>query len=85
MYCRLSMSDNDVDFGGTPIRLPWGAIRETSGLPNCLNINTNVKSGEYVLQILFADFTTTVEKKIDQLIDGSVSNIMGIEYCNTHC
>ena len=67
------MAESDMDLNGSPIRLPWGAVRDISGIPNFYNISTNIKSGEYVLQILFADFTAVVEKKIEQLLDGSVS------------
>jgi len=56
----------------TPIRLPWGVVRERAYFPDSVRINTNVKPGEFILQTLFAEFTVLAARKIDQALEPPV-------------
>ena len=40
----------------------------SSSLINCVNIETDIKPGEFVLRTLFAEFAVLAEKKIDQVL-----------------
>lgn len=63
----------------SPIRLPWGAIRERVYFPESVHISTNAKPGEFVMQTLFAEFTVLAEKKIEQVLDAPV-NIRSVSF-----
>lgn len=46
--------------------LPWGAHKERSPHPSAgLNIDMDIRPGEFVMRSLFADFTIQAEKKIE--------------------
>ncbi|XP_067137576.1 protein furry [Centruroides vittatus] len=49
-------------------QLPWGARKERQPFPSGINIDTEVKPGEFVLRTLFAEFTVQAEKKIDLVL-----------------
>ena len=57
----------------TPITLPWGATRDRASFPEHLHVTTSAKPGEFILQTLFAEFTVLAEKKIDGVLDQTVS------------
>lgn len=44
--------------------LPWGARKERQPFPPGIHFDTDVKPGEFVLRVLFAEFTLQAEKKI---------------------
>ena len=54
--------------------LPWGAYRERTEFPDTLTIGTNTKSGEFILQTLFGEFTVLAEKKINNVLESGVSD-----------
>lgn len=41
--------------------LPWGAPKERARFPSSVNIDTDVKPGEFVMRTLFAEFTIQVK------------------------
>lgn len=47
-----------------PLLLPWGARKERQPFPAGIHFDTDVKPGEFVLRVLFAEFTLQAEKKI---------------------
>lgn len=53
--------------GGT--MLPWGAHKERSPYPSCVNIDVDIKPGEFVMRTLFADFTVQAERKMDAVMN----------------
>ena len=55
-----------------PSHLPWGAYRERAEFPDSLSIGTNTKSGEFILQTLFGEFTVLAEKKINNVLESTV-------------
>lgn len=44
--------------------LPWGARKERQPFPSGIQFDADVKPGEFVLRVLFAEFTLQAEKKI---------------------
>ena len=40
--------------------LPWGAPKERSRFPSNVNIETDIRPGEFVMRTLFAEFTIQV-------------------------
>lgn len=44
--------------------LPWGAPKERSRFPSSVNIDTDVRPGEFVMRTLFAEFTIQVSDYI---------------------
>ncbi|XP_068083711.1 protein furry [Anabrus simplex] len=52
--------------GGTV--LPWGAHKERSPYPACVNIDMDIRPGEFVMRTLFADFTVQAEKKMEAVM-----------------
>ncbi len=40
--------------------LPWGAPKERARFPSNVNIETDIKPGEFVMRTLFAEFTIQV-------------------------
>jgi len=58
--------------GGAAVRLPWGAVRERVSFPESVAVNVNNKSGAFVLEMIFAEFTVLAEKKIEQALDSQV-------------
>ena len=48
--------------------LPWGAPKERSRFPSSVNIDTDIKPGEFVMRTLIAEFTIQVEKKISAIM-----------------
>lgn len=54
--------------------LPWGAHKERSLYPTCVNVDINIRPGEFVMRTLFAEFTVQAEKKIESvMVDPPVS------------
>ena len=54
---------------GTPqTELPWGAKRERGAFPSDIQISTQAKPGEFILQTLFAEFVILAEKKCEFVI-----------------
>lgn len=49
--------------------LPWGAHKERSPYPSCVNIDVDIKPGEFVMKTLFADFTVQAERKMDAVMN----------------
>lgn len=48
--------------------LPWGAHKERSPYMTSLNIDMDIRPGEFVMRTLFADFTVQAEKKIEAVL-----------------
>lgn len=48
--------------------LPWGAHKERSPHLTSLNIDMDIRPGEFVMRTLFADFTVQAEKKIETVL-----------------
>ncbi|XP_064474584.1 protein furry-like [Ornithodoros turicata] len=48
--------------------LPWGARKERQPFPSGIQFDTDVKPGEFVLRVLFAEFTVQAEKKISAVL-----------------
>lgn len=57
----------DGKTGGTI--LPWGAHKERTPYPSCVNIDVNIKPGEFVMRTLFADFTVQAERKMEAVMN----------------
>uniref|UniRef100_T1J0K0 DAD domain-containing protein n=1 Tax=Strigamia maritima TaxID=126957 RepID=T1J0K0_STRMM len=48
------------------VLLPWGARKEKIQFPSSvINVDTDVKSGEFIMRTLFAEFVIQTEKKVD--------------------
>lgn len=54
--------------GSSGTVLPWGAYKEKMQFPASVSIDTNIKPGEFVMQTLFAEFVTQVERKVDAVM-----------------
>ena len=67
LVCRLRR-----DAGSMPGHLPWGALKEKVNFPVSVDLDPAAKPGEFVLQMLFAEFTVLADKKINQLLEPSV-------------
>ncbi|XP_063231705.1 protein furry [Bacillus rossius redtenbacheri] len=52
--------------------LPWGAHKERSPYPPCVNIDMDIRPGEFVMRTLFADFTVQAEKKMEAIMAESL-------------
>ena len=52
--------------------LPWGARKERTFFPPNVNVETDLRPGEFVMRTLFADFTVLVEKKIEDVMQEHV-------------
>lgn len=64
-----SMHSLKVDVASKGTLLPWGVHKERC--PNTtagLNIDMDIRPGEFVMQSLFADFTLQAEKKIEAVM-----------------
>ncbi|XP_054276805.1 protein furry-like [Macrosteles quadrilineatus] len=48
--------------------LPWGAHKERSPQLTSLNMDMDIRPGEFVMRTLFADFTLQAEKKIETVL-----------------
>lgn len=48
--------------------LPWGAHKERSPYPACIQIDMDIRPGEFVMCTLFADFTVQAEKKMEAVM-----------------
>ena len=72
------MSERDNDVVATPTRLPWGAMRDRGPYPESVQISTNAKPGEFVLQTLYAEFGVIAAKKIEQVLEPGVSALKAI-------
>jgi hypothetical protein len=55
--------------------LPWGVHKERSPQLTSLNMDMDIRPGEFVMRTLFADFTLQAEKKIETVLSEHVSNI----------
>ena len=66
---KVHFSDDNVPSTITSSQiLPWGAPKERSRFPSSVNIDTDIKPGEFVMRTLFAEFTIQVEKKISAIM-----------------
>ena len=48
--------------------LPWGAPKERPRFPGSVNIDVDIRPGEFVMRTLFAEFTVQVERKIQAIM-----------------
>ena len=55
------------------VKLPWGAAKESQRFPEDVRLIMNGKPGEYVMQMLFAEFSGAADRKIDQILQYYVS------------
>ena len=69
--------ENDEEYDSVPDRfdrltssqvLPWGAPKERARFPSNVNIETDIRPGEFVMRMLFQDFTIQAEKKISAIM-----------------
>ncbi|GFQ78118.1 protein furry [Trichonephila clavata] len=56
----------------TQSQLPWGVRKERQTFPSGINIDIEVKPGEFILRTLFAEFTVQAERKIDLVLSESL-------------
>ena len=63
----MSGADNIgvLPYGGM---LPWGARKDRLQYPPTVTVDTDIKTGEFVMRTLFAEFTCLSEKKIDMVM-----------------
>lgn len=61
------------------VKLPWGAAKESQSFPENVRLQMDGKPGEYVMQMLFAEFSGAADRKIDQILQYYVNN------SNSHC
>ena len=63
--------ENDEEYDSVPDRfdrltssqvLPWGAPKERARFPSNVNIETDIRPGEFVMRTLFAEFTIQVSQ-----------------------
>lgn len=52
----------------TQSQLPWGVRKERQTFPSGINIDIDVKPGEFILRTIFAEFTVQAERKIDLVL-----------------
>ena len=48
--------------------LPWGARRERHSFPASVQIDPDLRPGEFVMRTLFAEFTVQAERKIETVM-----------------
>ncbi|XP_047109734.1 protein furry [Schistocerca piceifrons] len=48
--------------------LPWGAHKERSPYPPCVNIDMDIRPGEFVMRTIFAEFTVQAERKMEAVM-----------------
>jgi len=70
MSCSKFVAGSDsVKSGSTSgTVLPWGAHKERSPYPACIQIDMDIRPGEFVMCTLFADFTVQAEKKMEAVM-----------------
>nr|CAD7569977.1 unnamed protein product [Timema californicum] len=69
--CNGTSTGSDSSRTGSVSRgtvLPWGAHKERSPYPACVNIDMDIRPGEFVMRTLFADFTVQAEKKMEAVM-----------------
>jgi hypothetical protein len=49
------------------IRLPWSIYKDKTAPTSILNVNVNKKPGEYVMHLIFNNFITISNRKIEQI------------------
>lgn len=49
--------------------LPWGAHKDRSPYPSTVNIDVEIKPGEFVMRTLFADLTVQAERKMEAVMN----------------
>ena len=68
-YCLCIQYISDEEYDSVPSTfdtitssriLPWGAPKERSRFPSNVNIETDIRPGEFVMRTLFAEFTIQV-------------------------
>ena len=48
--------------------LPWGARRERHSFPTSVQVDPDLRPGEFVMRTLFAEFTVQAERKIESVM-----------------
>ena len=70
--------ENDEEYDSVPDRfdrltssqvLPWGAPKERARFPSNVNIETDIRPGEFVMRTLFAEFTIQVSCSTQKLLN----------------
>jgi hypothetical protein len=65
---KIEISDDSVpptiDRLTSSQMLPWGAPKERTRFPSTVNIETDIRPGEFVMRTLFAEFTVQVLKSV---------------------
>ena len=69
----------------SPQYLPWGAIRERMSFPENMSFKQENKSGEVVMQMLFAEFALLADRKIDQVLHHCVSFMLYLKKKTLSC
>ena len=64
----ISGSESIKTGSATGTVLPWGAHKERSPYPACIQIDMDIRPGEFVMRTLFADFTVQAEKKMEAVM-----------------
>ena len=67
-----SSGGNGVSSSTVSSLLPWGARKEHTQFPPTVHVDTELRPGEFVMRTLFAEFTVTVEKKIENVMQESL-------------
>ncbi|XP_076040545.1 microtubule binding protein furry isoform X4 [Oratosquilla oratoria] len=63
-----SSTESSIGATNTSTLLPWGARKERAQFPASMHIDTDLRPGEFVMRTLFAEFTITVERKIENVM-----------------
>lgn len=66
--CLFLIPSSEVTGAKEGTMLPWGAHKERSPYPTCVNVDINIRPGEFVMRTLFAEFTIQAEKKIESVM-----------------
>ena len=66
----LPPTDGPPPGGGScaTLPLPWGARRERHSFPASVQVDPDLRPGEFVMRTLFAEFTVQAERKIETVM-----------------
>jgi len=70
--CIIFLESSSSRVSAITVILPWGAQKETVK-PQQIG-DMDLRPGEYVMRILFAEFTSQAEKKMEAVMTEHVSN-----------
>ncbi|CAL4082255.1 unnamed protein product, partial [Meganyctiphanes norvegica] len=68
--------------GGAAL-LPWGARKERFQFPATINVDTDLRPGEFVMRTLFAEFTVMAENKIETVMQEPLVQATNFTFTNS--